>query len=42
MARWRVDFVGKVVRTLGSISAPDEKGHRACMLIGLAKRRDRR
>jgi hypothetical protein len=25
MARWRVDFIGKVLRTLGSIEAPDEK-----------------
>ena len=25
MPRWRVDYVGKVLRTLGSIEAPDEK-----------------
>jgi hypothetical protein len=25
VARWRVDFMGKVLRTLGSIQAPDEK-----------------
>jgi hypothetical protein len=24
MARWRVDFVGKVLRSLGSLEAPDE------------------
>ena len=25
MARWRVDFFGKVLSTLGSVEAPDEK-----------------
>jgi hypothetical protein len=25
MPRWRVDFMGKVLHTLGSIEAPDEE-----------------
>ena len=25
MARWRVDFIGKVLFTLGAVEAPDEK-----------------
>jgi hypothetical protein len=25
MPRWRVDYIGKVLSTLGSIEAPDEK-----------------
>jgi hypothetical protein len=25
MARWRVDIMGKVLATLGSVEAPDEK-----------------
>ena len=25
MPRWRVDFIGKVLHTLGSIEAPDEE-----------------
>jgi hypothetical protein len=24
MARWRVDFIGKLLMTLGSVEAPDE------------------
>jgi len=24
MARWRVDYIGKVLMTLGSVGAPDE------------------
>jgi len=24
MARWRVDYIGKVLMTLGSVEAPDE------------------
>jgi hypothetical protein len=25
MARWRVDFIGKVLSTLGTVEAPDER-----------------
>jgi hypothetical protein len=26
MPRWRVDFIGKVLSTLGSVEAPDQEG----------------
>jgi hypothetical protein len=25
MARWRVDYIGKVLSTLGTVEAPDER-----------------
>ena len=26
MARWRVDYIGKVLFTLGTVDAPDQRG----------------
>jgi hypothetical protein len=37
MPRWRVDYIGKVRMTLGSIEAPDEKSavEKAAMLFNI-------